>query len=111
VANLQSFKQNLQSLVERFDQDKNHYLSKCYPEAKVRIDLLNPFFEALGWDFENKDHNPPDKRGAVIEILLTREKRAVSNLRPDSSFRLDSNTKFFVEAKAVSRALDGSRAG
>jgi hypothetical protein len=60
VADLQSFKKDLQALVEKFDQDKNHYLQKGYNEAQVRVDFLNPFFAALGWDLENKAHQPPD---------------------------------------------------
>jgi hypothetical protein len=106
VADLQSFRQDVQSLVKKFEQDKNHYLQKGYPEAQLRIDFLNPFFEALGWDLENEDHKPPDKRDVVIEILPANEKRVTSNLRPDYSFRIDGNTKFFVEAKAPSVALD-----
>jgi predicted type IV restriction endonuclease len=106
VAELNSFRQALSELIRKFEKDKSHYLSKGYPEAQVRIDFLNPFFEALGWDLENKAHQTPDKRDVVIEILPTHEKRVSSNLRPDYSFRIDGNTKFFVEAKAPSVALD-----
>ena len=59
MADLQSFKNDVQSLVRKFEQDKNYYLQKGYPEAQVRIDFLNPLFEALGWDIENKAHKPP----------------------------------------------------
>jgi len=52
VADLQTFKQDIQTLVKKFEQDKNHYLSKGYPETHVRIDFLNPLFEASAgkWD-------------------------------------------------------------
>jgi len=106
VADLASFGKDVQSLIRKFEQDKNHYLQKGYPEAQVRLDFLDPFFSALGWDIENKAHKPPDKRDVVIEILPTNEKRVTSNLRPDYSFRINGNTKFFVEAKAPSVALD-----
>jgi type I restriction-modification system DNA methylase subunit len=106
VADLQSFKQDIQALVRKFEQDKNHYLQKGYPEAQVRADFLDPLFKALGWDLENKDHLSPDKRDVVIELLPAHEKRFLSNLRPDYSFRVNGNTKFFVEAKAPSVALD-----
>jgi len=106
VSDLQSFRKDVEALVGKFEQDKHHYLAKGYPEAQVRIDFLNPFFAALGWDIENKAHKPPDKRDVVIEILPTGEKRVTSNLRPDYSFRINGNTKFFVEAKAPSVALD-----
>lgn len=106
MSDLQSFREDVKALVGKFEQDKHHYLAKGYPEAQVRIDFLNPFFAALGWDIENKAHKPPDKRDVVIEILPINEKRVTSNLRPDYSFRINGNTKLFVEAKAPSVALD-----
>jgi predicted type IV restriction endonuclease len=100
VADLQSFKNGIQSLVKKFDQDKNHYLQKGYPEAQVRIDFLNPFFDALGWDIENKAHKPPHDRDVIVELSPE------TSLRPDYNFRIDGSTKFFVEAKAPSVVLD-----
>jgi hypothetical protein len=49
MANIDSFREKLQDLIDKFEKDKTHYLSKGYPEAQVRIDFLNPFFKALGW--------------------------------------------------------------
>jgi type I restriction-modification system DNA methylase subunit len=100
VADLQSFKQDIQSLVRKFEQDKNHYLQKGYPEAQVRIDFLNPFFDALGWDIENKAHKPPHERDVIVELSPE------TSLRPDYNFRINGNTKFFVEAKAPWVPLD-----
>ena len=94
MADLQSFKQDIQSLVSKFGQDKNHYLQKGYPEAQVRIDFLNPFFDALGWDIENKAHKPPHERDVIVEFSPE------TSLRPDYNFRINGNTKFFVAAKA-----------
>ena len=94
MADLRSFKQDIQSLVRKFEQDKNHYLQKGYPEAQVRIDFLNPFFDALGWDIENKAHKPPHERDVIVELSPE------TSLRPDYNFRINGNTKFFVEAKA-----------
>jgi hypothetical protein len=88
VADLQSFKQNIQSLVRKFEQDKNHYLQKGYPEAQVRIDFLNPFFDALGWDIENKDHKPPHERDVIIELSPE------TSSRPDFNFRINGNTSY-----------------
>jgi type I restriction-modification system DNA methylase subunit len=100
VTDLQSFKQDVQSLVGKFEQDKNHYLQKGYPEAQVRIDFLNPFFDALGWDIENKAHKPPHERDVIVELSPE------TSLRPDYNFRINGNTKFFVEAKAPWVPLD-----
>jgi hypothetical protein len=47
MADLNTFRENLRSLVAKLEQDKNHYLQKGYPEAQVRIDFLNPLFETF----------------------------------------------------------------
>ena len=59
MLDLDSFREKLESLITKFEKDKTHYLSKGYPEAQVRIDFINPFFKALGWDIENKAQKPP----------------------------------------------------
>ena len=100
MADIDSFREKLRSLVSKFEQDKNHYLQKDYPEAQVRIDFLNPFFDALGWDIENKTHKPPHDRDVIVELSPE------TSLRPDYNFRINGNTKFFVEAKAPWVPLD-----
>jgi len=100
MADINSFRENLRSLVSKFDQDKNHYLQKGYPEAQVRIDFLNPFFDALGWDIENKAHKPPHDRDVIVELSPE------TSLRPDYNFRINGSAKFFVEAKAPWVPLD-----
>ena len=95
MADLQSFKQDVQSLVRKFEQDKNNYLQKGYPEAQVRIDFLNLFFDALGWDIENKAHKPPRDRDVIVELSPE------TSLRLDNNFRINGSTKFFVEAKVL----------
>jgi hypothetical protein len=96
----ETFREKLQTLVAKFEKDKPHYLSKGYPEAQVRLDFINPFFKALGWDIENKSQKPPHERDVIVELSpeITR--------RPDYNFRINGATKFFVEAKAPSVALD-----
>jgi type I restriction-modification system DNA methylase subunit len=97
---IDSFREKLQTLITKFEKDKPHYLSKGYPEAQVRIDFLNPFFKALGWDIENKAQKPPHERDVIVELSPETTKR------PDYNFRINGATKFFVEAKAPSVALD-----
>jgi type I restriction-modification system DNA methylase subunit len=100
LTDINSFREILQNLISKFEKDKNHYLSKGYPEAQVRIDFLNPFFEALGWDMENKAHKSPHERDVIVELSPE------TTGRPDYNFRINGATKFFVEAKAPSIALD-----
>ncbi len=41
-------------LVDRFDRDRKVFLSPDYKEEQLRLEFLNPFFTALGWDMDNK---------------------------------------------------------
>lgn len=41
-------------LIERFERNRDAYRSGDYNEAQVRLELINPFFKALGWDMYNE---------------------------------------------------------
>lgn len=41
-------------LVARFDTHRDHYTSPNYNEAQVRSEFIDPLFEALGWDVQNR---------------------------------------------------------
>jgi len=47
MSSVEDFRKTLQDLISKFEKDRNHYLSKGYLEAQVRIDFINPFFNAL----------------------------------------------------------------
>ncbi len=57
-------------LVERFDQNAAAYRSGHYNEAQVRVDFINPLFEALGWDITNKRGLPEDQRDVIYEDAI-----------------------------------------
>ncbi len=97
---LDTFKESLEKLIKKFDADREHYLSKGYPEAQARVDFITPFFKALGWDVENEGGLPHHQREVVVE---RGESEATG--RPDYNFRVGGQTKFFVEAKAPCEAL------
>ena len=40
-------------LVDRFDQDREVFLSGDYKKEQLRAEFLNPFFAALDWDMDN----------------------------------------------------------
>jgi hypothetical protein len=46
--------QEVIDLIERFKRNREAYLSSEYNEAQVRLELINPFFKALGWDMYNE---------------------------------------------------------
>ncbi len=41
------------SLIDRFQQNIEAYRSPAYNETQLRIEFIDPFFEALGWDVTN----------------------------------------------------------
>ncbi len=101
---VESFTGRIERLVKKFNSDRDHYSSKGYPEAQARLDFIGPFFKALGWDIENEAGLPHFEREVVVE-------HGESDMtgRPDYSFRVNGQTKFFVEAKAPSEGLDDPR--
>ena len=96
-----SFRAQLVKLIAKFDADKSHYLSKAYSEAQVRVDFITPLFKALGWDVENEAGLLHHAREVIVE-----RGESETTGRPDYNFRIAGQTKFFVEAKAPSEALD-----
>jgi hypothetical protein len=100
MADIDTFREKLHILITKFEKDRDHYLSKGYLEAQVRVDFINPFFKALGWDIENRAQKPPHERDVIVELSPE------TTGRPDYNFRINGATKFFVEAKAPSAALD-----
>ena len=42
--------QNIRKLVEKYEADRDFYLTDRYNETQVRSDFLDPLFELLGWD-------------------------------------------------------------
>ena len=41
-------------LIERFERNLDLYKRADYKEARVRVEFIDPFFEALGWDVHNR---------------------------------------------------------
>jgi hypothetical protein len=41
-------------LVERFQHNRVAYHASHYNETQLRHEFLDPFFEALGWDINNR---------------------------------------------------------
>jgi type I restriction-modification system DNA methylase subunit len=103
-ATLQTFAEQLQNLIKRFEAEKQYHLSKQYSEAQARVDFITPLFRALGWDVENEAALPHHQREVIVE-----RGESETTGRPDYSFRVGGLTKFFVEAKAPSEPLDAPR--
>jgi len=90
-------------LVERFDLDLEKY-KQSYKEEEIKIEFINPFLEALGWDVSNKNNKSPNEREVRFEDTIESEGKT---RRPDYSFWLDRERKFFLDAKAPSVNVEG----
>lgn len=91
-------KKQIADLVSRFEQDLAYYKSDRYNETLLRSDFLDPLFELLGWDIKNTQGKSTNERVVLLEESL--KANALSNTKkPDYTFRLFSERKFFLEAK------------
>ncbi len=101
AASLDTFAEDLQKLIKKFEADKHYYLSKSYLEAQARMDFITPFFKALGWDVANEAGLAHHERDVIVE-----SGDHDTEGRPDYAFRVNGQTRFFVEAKAPFEPLD-----
>ncbi len=90
--------QNIRKLVEKYEADRDFYLTDRYNETQVRSDFLDPLFELLGWDIKNKAGRPTNEREVILEEPL-KAGASENTKKPDYTFRLFAERKFFLEAK------------
>lgn len=83
-------------LIERFDRNADEYRSAQYNETQLRRDFIDPFFEALGWDVNNKLGYAEAYRHVIHEDAI---KIGGHTKAPDYGFYVGETRKFFVEAK------------
>jgi Eco57I restriction-modification methylase/restriction endonuclease TaqI-like protein/N-6 DNA methylase/type I restriction and modification enzyme subunit R-like protein len=89
-------------LVEKFERGIHEYKSPDYNETRVRVEFVNPFFKALGWDVTNVKGHASAYRDVIHEDRL---KVGEATKAPDYSFRIGGTRKFFVETKKPSKDL------
>ena len=92
----------LTRLVKNFDRNLASYTSGAYNEAQVRAEFIDPMFELLGWDVQNKAGNAEAYKDVIHEdaIQIGGTTRA-----PDYCFRIGGARKFFLEAKKPSVSI------
>ena len=83
-------------LVERFKENIESYKAGQYNETQARREFIDPFFEALGWDINNKQGFAEAYKDVIHEDSI---KIGGFTKAPDYSFRIGGVRKFFVEAK------------
>jgi len=94
----QIFKHKIYQLVKVFDRNIDDYKSKdfAFNETQLREQFINPMFESLGWDINNKQGASEQYKEVIHEdkVIIKGKPKA-----PDYSFRIGENRKFFLEAK------------
>lgn len=88
----------IKNLVEKYIENRTYYLTSEYNESQLRTDFLDPFFELLGWDIRNSKGKSTNEREVLLEETL-KENNYSTTKKPDYTFRLFSERKFFLEAK------------
>lgn len=89
-------KDEIAQLCEYFATNHKEYLTPGVKEAHVRQSLIDPFFEALGWDVRNTARIAPQYREVIPEDSLDVEGHQKA---PDYCFRVGTLPKFYAEAK------------
>ncbi|CAA0214282.1 Adenine-specific methyltransferase activity Eco57IA [Tenacibaculum maritimum] len=89
---------NITDLVTKYEANREAYLKANYNETQLRTDFLDPFFTLLGWDITNKKGKSTNEREVLVEEALKVDANS-NTKKPDYTFRLFSERKFFLEAK------------
>src|SRR5450759_3567058 len=87
------------TLIENFERNLDAYRNGQYNETQTRIQFIDPFFKALGWDMDNSAGYAEAYRDVIHEDAI---KVGISTRAPDYSFRVGGQRKFFLEAKKPS---------
>lgn len=96
----------IEKLVEKYEKNRNHYISTKYNETLLRSDFLDSFFELLGWDIKNEQGKSTFEREVILEESLQSVNE--HSKKPDYTFRLFNERKFFLEAKKPSVNIEKS---
>ena len=89
-------------LVERFRHNIDVYKRDDYKETRVRVEFIDPFFQALGWDVHNEKGYAEQYKDVIHEDAI---KIGGKTRAPDYSFRIGGVRKFFLEAKKPSVSI------
>lgn len=86
-------------LIDRFKRNRESYQSGKYNETQVRLEFIDPFFKALGWDIHNEQGYAEAYKDVIHEDAI---KIGAFMKAPDYCFRIGGTRKFFLEAKKPS---------
>jgi len=88
----------IKELVAKYETGRDFYQTDRYNETEVRNEFLDPLFQLLGWDITNASAKPTHEREVLVEEPL-KAGAGEHTKKPDYTFRLYAERKFFLEAK------------
>ena len=91
--NMSEMPKELSELINRFENNREAYRSGQYNETQLRREFIDPFFEALGWDVNNKQGYAEAYKDVIHEDAI---KIGSATKAPDYCFRIGGTRKFFV---------------
>ena len=93
----------LSERVNQYAHGISEYTAPIYNETEVRVDFVNPLFKALGWDVDNEAGLLQHLREVTHEAtVFVEENGKQRSKKPDYSFRLGTETLFYLETKKPS---------
>ncbi|HOX37225.1 MAG TPA: N-6 DNA methylase [Candidatus Brocadiia bacterium] len=95
----------IEKLCQYYSTNREKFLEPGVKEAHVRLNLIDPLFEALGWDVGNAAMVAPQYRDVVTEDSLDVEGH---HKAPDYTFRVGESRKFYAEAKKCSIDIEAT---
>lgn len=100
-------KERVAELVRRFKQDEKSYRASNFNEASTRLQFLDGFLEALGWDVKNEEEATQDSRSVKVEDEVPIDGGIKHT---DYTLCLGEEKKIIVEAKKPSVRIKSDRA-
>jgi len=97
-------RRKIEGLVQRFARNLDVYTRPDYKETQVRVEFIDPFFEAVRWDVRNVQGYAEPYKDVVHEDAI---KVSGATKAPDYCFRVGGARKFFLEAKKPSVPVKG----
>jgi len=106
MIDFETSKKQIASLVEEFKTNEHIYKTAAFDEENTKINFINKFFIALGWDVTNEAGVAPQFKDVEFEdtVIVGGKPKA-----PDYCFRIGGARIFFVEAKKPSVDIEHDR--
>lgn len=97
----------VKQLVQVFKQNEKRYLASDYSEAQARLDFIDKFLIALGWDVNHETQTNPYEQEVKVERGIS---MSAGRKRADYAFLAPNfrDVLFYVEAKKPAADVDTS---